>query len=205
MTYHTNSTIDLTKGILYENRTLKYLTPSLKDWGTDLTYRVNRIPALAWCIGDANMSDTFTDDTLYMLTEVDSDLSISFHNFLEWFQDNEFYSTDYEYDEIDGNKHMLVFKIPENHEGIVSRFIKGKYSSLYSDESLKRLFSRIVKRDGKEYYNERLQILEKDPKYRERFKKQLVKDFNYFGEIDSTSEFDYPPILSEEIFNYESL
>lgn len=188
----------------------------MKEWGEEFIDQVNRIPVLAWGIADCNISSTFGEDTLYCLINVDGrdkrnvvKNRMLFSNFLEWFNSHPSYNLDYEYDDFEGNKHMLVFNIPENYQGIIEKFIEGKYSQLYDRDDVDRLISKTIKDERNkniDLTNDSYFILTRNPAFREKFKKQLKQDFRYTGgDILHDAEYDYPPILGEEVFNYERI
>lgn len=207
--------MDIQPNRVYPNKTKTYLTPALKDWGDEFQNRIYRLPKLAWGIADYG-SQSNLDDNLYCLVHVDGsfkeqkyrDSAISrskFSEFLQWFSNGPFYYTDYEFDGLDGDKHMIVIRLPEEHSGITTRFVEGKYSQLYSQEAIERLIDKTRFEKKIEYDNDIYLILTKDKRYREKFRNKLKLDFQYNHDIREDIELEYPPILKQEIFNYDRI
>lgn len=211
--YETSGTIEINNNNIYSNRTFKYLTPCLKDWGKDFVDQVGKLPLQAWGIGDCSVNSVFDEDNLYCLIVTDGTFKNNRNfvlnkvsDFLDWFRSHPSYHDDYEYDDFNGNKHMLVVNLPEQHKGIITKFINGSYSSMYNKDTIDRLFNKKMKIGRIEQDNDKYLVLTHDSRYREVFKKRLKEDFNYnSGDIAIDAEYDYPPILGEEIFNYERL
>ena len=122
----------------------------------------------------------------------------TFSRFLDWIQYQEYYVTDYVFDDITaGKKHMVVVKIPEEYRQAYVHFLNGSYSKMYTDYELTRFFM-------KDKYDA-LSVLKKKTEYLEEvFVNEVNERFNTevsSHEIEGT-ELDFKPNYREEIFNF---
>jgi hypothetical protein len=120
--------------------------------------------------------------------------------FLEFFREHESYEHDYQR----GENHMIVIKLPKIHKGLVSKFVMGKYSQMYSKESIKRLFPRTVKVNNMEVQSVYHRVVSRDKTYIPIFQEKIKTTFNttITPPAYEITEFDFPPTLEEETFDY---
>lgn len=207
-------------GKLYKNKTLKYLYPSLKFYGEDLTDNLRNLVKLAVGIGDTN--DYTEEQNIYILLDTKPIMnkdynvvsySIKLQTFLEWFRLQKYYVKDYIVRvKNEGDKHMIVIRVPNTLCTAFNNFIKGKYSKMYSNTQIEFYFGdRVIQdKDVEEIINKELRgirgVLTKDKTSMREHIVRVNKDFNTnikLEEVFEVFECDYPLRLSEEIFNYE--
>jgi len=88
--------------------------------------------------------------------------------------------------------HKLVLKPDIN----IDAFIEGAYSQIYTKDQLKLCFPNNIKIK---------QVLMKDPQYEDEYLKFLKQCFGNSVKkehLTEHSEYDIPPCLSQEIYNY---
>lgn len=209
--------MQIQKGKLYENRTWKYLYPSLKHYGAELTLYLATFFKVAVGINDCNLN--IQGNNMFILIDTNIVLStleaqaykIRFTKFLEWLQNQSFYITDYVYNNIDENLHMIVLKIPEHHNNSYYDFIRGSYSSMYDRKELAQYFNIVDNVNNQEAITIRnlkvkntRNILLKDKDLLTEFVDKVNKDYgtNASTEDFKDAELDYPVVLEEEVFNY---
>lgn len=212
--------MQIQSGKLYENRTWKYLYPCLKHYGPELINYLTSFFKLAVGVADSNVS--VQGNCIFILIDTNLILSNSvettkykanFSKFLDWVKYQYFYVKDYVYEGLDsGEKHMIVLKLPYKHDLAYMSFIKGKYSEMYDDKSINEYFGFVqiqTNKDAEKKVNDKLQItrkvLRKDSSLLKPFVDMVNKDFdtNVGEEHFKHAELDYPPKLSEEVFNYK--
>lgn len=204
-------------GKLYENRTWRYLYPSLKFWGPDLESRLNGFYKLAVGIGDANKE--IEEQAIFILIDVNVTLQgvhsgiyrEQFVNFLNWVKFQPFYIEDYVFDSnMEKPKHMVVVKMPPIFTQAFDQFKEGKYSTMYLKKHINEYFA-INTNDGKEstrVRNERVSrtrgVLNQTEERRKEFVDIVNRDFNTNISVQDykDAELDYPINLEEEIFNF---
>jgi len=207
--------MQIQSGKLYENKTWRYLYPSLKYYGEELMSKLASFFKLAVGVNDYNMKGT--GNCIYIL--IDTNIAIAsdserlaykkrFNQFLDWVSYKYYYVTDYIYD---SNKHMVVLKLPVQHSTSYLSFIKGRYSEMYNSKELNTYFRyiSISNKDIEERQNEKMRttrnVLTKNIEYVPIFVDIVNKRFNTeVGVKDfKDAELDFPPTKSEEIFNYK--
>lgn len=211
--------MQIQNGKLYENRTWKYIYPSLKYYGEELTTYLSSFFKLAVGVGDKNYESEVADNCIYILFDTNVALEKDnkaihlykqrFSRFLDWLKEKHYYVQDYPYEA--GKKHMIVLKLPHAHHGSFVSFINGKYSEMYSKVDINKYFeflkSKSVKLQEAQHTRVRRlrQILTKDVSYVKEFVGIVNKRFNteVGTEHFSEAELDFKPELQEEIFNYE--
>lgn len=210
--------MQIQSGKLYENKTWNYLYPCLKSYGSTLMKHLNSFYKLGVGIKDHNI-DIEEGNCIYILLNTNlSSPQISlinyrenFSKFLDWIRFQPYYVIDYVYDGLDkGEKHMLVLKIPDSYNKAYSRFLKGKYSEMYTSKEINELFplSKLDNKDLENKINSRLQkvrnVLFRNSNYLETFRKQVNEEFGVNCSLNDLKdhELDFPPDLKEESFNY---
>lgn len=207
--------MQIQSGKLYENRTWKYLYPSLKYYGDELMNNLAVFFKLAIGVRDMNTKES---NCLFIL--IDTEISKNkiqeenykkkFATFLEWLKDKEYYVKDYMYEDNSG-KHMVVLKLPNTYKDNYLHFIKGEYSEMYTDKAINHYFKyiSISNKITQQKINDRIKktkfVLKKDKAYLEDFVKIVNTRFNtnVSSKYFEKAELDFPPNKEEEIFNYK--
>lgn len=207
-------------GKLYENRTWRYLYPSLKVYGATLMNHLASFIKLAVGIGDAYVETTepcifiLIDTNRVFPTEAElMAYKLKFAKFINWIRYQYFYVTDYIYDGLDsgGEKHMVVLKLPHKFDMSYFHFVNGEYSKMYTPKEVNEYFKLINMPQNlavQNKVNERIKttraILKKESSYIPTFAKKVNE---MFGTDNPESDFidaelDFPPNFDEEVFNY---
>ena len=127
-------------GRLYENKTSKYLYPSLRVYKSELTEWLRSFPKLAVGINDYNFR---REDSLFILIDTTFNSgSLAFNEsnkqrfdiFLKWLPSKSYYVADYLFDS--ANKHMIVLKFPKSYPNAMAKFKEGCYSQMYTKEEI---------------------------------------------------------------------
>lgn len=207
-------------GKLYENRTWRYLYPSLKIYGKELMTYLSQFLKLGVGIGDSNIDTKepcifiLIDTNMAFKTEAELEAYKSrFANFLNWLRYQFYYVTDYVYDglETGGEKHMIVLRLSYKYDLSYLAFIKGKYSEMYVQSEVYDYFKAVSIPGNKQAeikVNKKLEdtrsVLFKESKYISTFAKIVNERFGTDNPDSdfSNAELDFPPELSEEVFNY---
>ena len=196
----------LNTGELYVNRTWKYLFPCLTVYGPEFMSKINSLFKLAVGIDDMNLYGVKKDNCLFILLDSEIPLSTkadidiykrNFAKFLSWISYQDYYVTDYVFDDVYvGKRHMVVIKIPEEFKQAYVHFLNGSYSRMYTPYEQARFFKH-------DKYNV-LPVLEKNNQLLEAFTVEVNTRFNTSvrsHELAGT-ELDFKPVYKEEIFNY---
>lgn len=180
------------------NKTRKYLLPCLKEYGEEFVSRLNNVFKVAVGLGDMIVEDTYyikPERHLFIL--IDSKIApVFFFHFLEWVRTQDVYEDDYVYGNIlKSTFHMVIIKFPEQFYDAFETFKKGKYSEMFTEEQVQKLF---ISKDN----TDAPKVLLKDRNYNIVFTRRLNRMFNAQlkdGEYDG--ELDLPPNIKEETFN----
>lgn len=211
--------MQIQSGKLYENRTWKYVYPCLKSYGGVLKGYLNSLYKMAVTLGDSN-ADFEEKHCIYIL--VDTNISTTqtsvgsyrenLSKFLDWVRFQPYYVIDYIFDGLEtSEKHMIVLRIPDIYTKAVEKFKKGRYSEMYSSKEIRELFP-YVSIDNKEIetrINTKTKqvrnVLTKNKEYLPIFQKQVNEEFGVKCSLKDLEdhELDFPPVLKEEIFNFE--
>lgn len=212
--------MEIKKNTIYENRTYKYLYPTLKCYGEDLVEHLKRFFKLGVGIGDDILNES-TINNIFILFDIEPPLGSNidyktyrdnFNTFLNWIRYQKYYVKDYIYkDQNLGEKQMLVLKLPLTIYQF-SNFIYGHYSEIFSYEEMNNYFKpvQIPNKKVESIVNNRLKntvdILTKNPEYIQTFVNIVNKDFgtNLIKEDYIDRELDYPIRHQDEIFNYKT-
>lgn len=212
--------MQIQSGKLYENRTWKYLYPCLKHYGPELMNYLTSFFKLGVGIADSNVSVDgncifiLIDTNIHLANSVEiAKYKSTFSKFLDWVKYQYYYVKDYVYEDLDsGEKHMIVLKLPHKYDISYMSFIKGKYSQMYEQKDINTFFGYITINSNKEAekkINDKLditrKILKKDSSYIKTFVDIVNRDFDTDVQVShfKDAELDYPPKLSEEMFNYK--
>lgn len=189
-------------GTIYVNKTYKYLLPCLRLHGPTFVAKLNSIFNLAFGIHDSLLDGTDFEQqkVIYILSDKLYQPA-KFQNFLNYIKNQEYYVTDYAYDDIEkGRKHMVVIKFPESHIDVYDKFIEGKYSKMYCKNELERFFPKD---------SEAKNVLTKSLSIRDIFIKKINESFGTSLTAKDLKnegmEYDFPPEKQKEFFNYKNL
>lgn len=220
MIYDLNKVIDFRPGKLYSNKTRSYLQHVVKHYGEDIVDKLNELSPLAWASGDTLIDGSETANVLILVVDING---MYFHKHAKYtnvrksrLKSNEVFNylssagvleDIYIPDEQHLNYVHMILNIPEKFSGIKSKFYEGKYSELYDMDFIQDNINKYYKSGRVTKESDVYRVLTKDKKYKRIFEEQLSVDFSLSKtesyEVTDNMEFDYPPILSEEILNYE--
>lgn len=192
--------MQLEVGKFYVNRTRKYLVPVLQTFGEDFQKMWATVHKVAVGIGDAITLKSNVEYNQHLFILVDAQISAdNFIIFRNWLRDQDFYETDYEFDDLyRGYMHMFVIQFPEQYLHVLESFKKSEYSKMFTKEELQLFFSHETKEIIKK-------VLTKDPSHKEVFAKQLTDEYGVSGlgpnDITDAYELDLPLEDSHEKFN----
>lgn len=193
-------------GVLYVNKTYKYLVPCLKFYGETFVTKLSNTFVLAFGIHDCYLDGTpFEEDRLVYLLIDKAYQTAKFHNFIDYVKVQPYYITDYAYDDLEnGRKHMLVVKFPEKYNSVYDKFNESQYSKMYTEEELNLFFY-------KEIHVMPRQVLTRDKKMKPFFLEKLNSTLGTKLELKDLDdreigcmELDFPLEKVKEFFNYKS-
>lgn len=201
--------IKIQLGKIFMNRTRKYLFPVIKSYGSDFTFKINSLFKVAVGIGDIIVDKCGIHHEHHLFILVDTLINISqFKSLLDDIRRHDSYEDDYVYGGIMKSRlHMIVIKIPKEYLSSFANFKNSKYSKMYTQEDLKKLFDFDNKEATKEYKTIR-RILVKDHSYRFEFAKIISKEFGEsisHCDITDDSELDLQILEREEYFSVEDV
>lgn len=192
--------MEIVKGIFLNNKVKKYLLPGLVNgYGKVFKQKFNtQICKLAVGLYDKILDGTnILGNKKGLFILVDSTvLPKEFERFKSWITYKSFYITDYQYEE---NKHMFVLEIPRELLLSYEKFIKGKYSEMYTPKEVEEYFSD---KESDEY-----KVIVRNLNKKKEFINEVKKRFDVeVRESDfAHAESDFPPSvdIKNEVFNYE--
>lgn len=185
------------RGLMYKNKTLKYLVPALNYYGSTLKAKINLIFILSFGIFDNLLEGSHLEGQKNIFILIDRKVNPSqFENFMNWVKLQEYYITDYVYDDLEkGCQQMLVLKFPTPLEDAYSKFLKGQYSKMYTKEEIETYFK------GKEA----TEVFRKSFSAKQQFISTIKEVFDTSLEetdfINHQVEYDIPPVKEQEFFN----
>ena len=186
-------------GRLYINKTYKYLYPIIKSFGETFLVKHSSLWKLATGIYDDSFNGKYEDDRLLFVLYDKKHKPKLFENVLQYFKYQDYYHSDYAYDDIThGRMHMVVFKIPEKYNDTYDYFRKSQYSFMYSEKETNELFKATEKGVDVMYRTE------------EAYTRMIAITKNSFN-VDVTKndligfELDFPLENVKEIFNYKKV
>lgn len=203
MKYSRDQRLDIKGDSIYINRTFKYIAPLLRLYGKELINLFNSLFIKGIAIGDANFSDEIGTNLHIVFSYKNSKVT---GKLLDLVKSKDYYVDDYIFS-LDHYLYCLVLKSPVD---VTGKFINGEYSKLYSKDIIDKVFRRTYKEGNIERYTEVYSILTKRLEYDNTFLRKVLHDFNISErEVNSVIdkehdyEYDYPPILGEEVLNYD--
>ena len=202
--------MQIQSGKLFENRTLYYLYPCLKDYGSNFTSKLNSVFKLAIGIGDNYHNNKIK--SLYLLISHNygnSNISSttyrkSFKDFLNYIREHSAYIADYP---VNFNEsHMIVIRFPERYYIAYDNFLLGKYSKMYDKSEIDFIYpiQGISEKTLKRNLLSRA-VINKNRTGLEHYKKVIKEEFNVIlqdSDCMDNREFDIPYNKKEEIFNF---
>ena len=187
-------------GVIYVNKTFKYLIPCLKLYGNTFVTKLNSIFNLAFGLHDAFLDGTeYENQKLIYILSDKMYQPAKFQQFLNYVKHQNYYVMDYAFDDQEkGRQHMIVIKFPESHFNVYDKFIDGKYSDMYTTNEILHFFTK----EG-----ESKDVINKAPSMKPVL---IERIFNSFGTVITEKditvygmEYDFPPEMQKEIFNYK--
>lgn len=199
-------------GKIFMNRTRKYLFPLVKQYGSDFTFRINSLFKVAMGIGDivAEKCGFVHEKHLFILVDSKYEPHI-FRKTLEMLRQHPAYEDDYVFGNISNSRfHMIVIKIPEEYLPTLQMFKESKFSKMYSEQDIRKLFN-FEKRKGtdRKLYESAYRVLIHDHNYKIEFAQQLRDEFDIpdisVTDIADDKEYDLPIKKIEEVFNMKGV
>jgi hypothetical protein len=185
----------------YENKTRTYLLPCLVDYGLNFQMKFNQLYKFAVGIHDSSLNyNSITEDSLIYIL-FDKELSRKyFSDFINWLKGQPYFVTDYVAGtELDSRKHMVVLRIPDNHEKTYEAFVKGQYSKMYTDEEKVKYFSEAHRKKALNVLNRTYDALLDYVHLA-----NIIFDHNLSPtDCKDHNEYEFPLSPMEEIFNYQ--
>jgi hypothetical protein len=186
-------------GCLYKNRTLKYLVPALNYYGETFKTKFNLVFKLAFGLHDSLLDGSYLEGqkNIFILLDRKSRPDL-YENFMNWMKSQEYYVTDYSYDDIEkGRIQTLVIAFPNELSDAYDKFVKGKYSKMFTRTEVERMFKED-KVEARDIFYRRLPGRDNLIKVvREEFGTKLE-----YTDIKKGFEYDIPPRKEEEFFNH---
>lgn len=177
-----------------QNKTLKYLTPCLKEYGLKFEEMYKSVFKIALGIGDMIIIDQDKKYEQHLFMLIDTRLfPKQFISFLEWVREESFYEDDYVYGNIRVSPcHMIIIKIPPKYTESLTKFNEGKYSEMFSETDIDKLFYK---------YPDQVKVFKKDNNYKITFVNKLNNMYNStLPAKEYEGELELPPIKQEEVF-----
>lgn len=181
------------------NKTVKYLTPVLKEYGREFADKFNNVFKVAIGIGDIVVENAGYkhEKHLFILirTKIGAEMKF-FTQFLEWVKNqSDVYQDDYTFGNIQKSSlHMIVIKFPEKYYKSFETFKIGGYSKMFDKEALNKFFNSFPRTK---------RVLIKNHEYKFYFIQKLnrlhdttIKGEEYDGELDTI------PTIKSEKFNH---
>lgn len=185
--------IQIKNNNVFVNFTGRYLLPQIKLLGEEFNnaYRKTKWLGYGLCDRKYQYYDEY-DNKIFMLASSKSNLK-------HWFNNYEYYV----YQDGQINKIMVIVDLPINNR---DNFLQGNYSKLY-DSKNEHIINKFIKNNGREYLTSSWAVMNKVEEARIAFQNKVNKDFNLTEEviINNDQEYEYPPVLSREIFNFNEL
>lgn len=190
-----NIPMEVGRNQVFDNKTKKYLSPILKDYGDIFTGKFNAMFKVAYGIGDMVVENSGINYEKHLFILINTSVATRFFiSFIDWIKTQPYYEDDYIYGNIQKTKlHMIVLKIPEKFYESLETFKTGKYSKMYNPESISKYFQK---------HPNVQKVLIRDHNYKLEFISQLNKEFETnIEDFDIEDyELDFPMSSQEEIF-----
>lgn len=200
--------MQIESGKLYKNRTFKYLFPTIKHYGEELTNYLRYFIKLGVGLDDENKK--LPAGNFFILINTNPNIPNKklylekLDRFLTWLKYKDFYVTDYVFCTKEHcESHMVVIDIPREYNNAYIKFMTGKYSQMYTKEQIFKLFPIVMNNPKRIIEVEKIRnVLFRGDE--SEFIKQVNKDFGTnISKFDKNAELDYPFIYKEEVFNFK--
>ncbi len=190
-------------GKLVENKTLDYLFPIIRIYGSTFLAKFNLTHKLAYGIHDCVLDGTPFEEQRKICILLDRRSRPNlYEDFMRWVRLQDYYITDYSHDHtITGRMQMLLIEVPETYASIYDNFIKSSYSKMYLEHNI----DDFVKENTYEDSHSK-QVLTKSSKLAPSFVKLVNERFGTnltVEDLDKDSEYDFPWEKQNEFFNYK--
>lgn len=197
--------MNIKKGHFYENKTKRFLFPSLRGHGNVFVKKFSKVHKLAVGIHDSILdgSDLSNERTILVMLDKTYVPKI-YQEFMSWLQYQPYYKGTYcpDPDFRTSFKQIIVLNIPELFYNAYDSFLEGKYSNMYSKDEVDSLFiTKLNKENAKRDYG----ILTKSQEAYNKFFEKNKEIFNAKKLEKSTfqpDDYEFPLVMKEEIFNY---
>jgi len=176
----------------FHNRTYRFLGPQVNRIFSKQQMKIFvELDWLTFSIYDAlDTEETFNLYGVFRIDDIDYSVLCS----------GEYYIKDYPLIDAELDKHVIVYKLPINS---MSDFLAGRYSLMYTQDQIDTLFIKTLvdEETGIEKYTDVYCILSKHPQYEAVYRNNFINEFDM--EPVSVDEYDLPPLLIQEVLNYE--
>lgn len=197
--------MQIVKGNLFINKTVKYLFPALQVYGTSLAERLMHLGILAIGIHDSVLDDTPYEENRKLCILIDRSVNPRiYEDSLNWITYQSYYLVHYSYGGIMSYYTMIVLSYPEQYTSSYDKFLEGKYSEMYSKEDVEKFFPTTNSKNpvllAREHARE---VITGRLKAKQQFAIALNKAFNTnLDPKEIEGEYDFPLSKEQEIFNY---
>jgi hypothetical protein len=184
----------------YENRTYRFVLPIIKVYGKQLLSLFSSLKKVAVGINDYTAMELGIEYDKHIFILIDVQNTENFDDLLWTIKQHPAYEYDYVFD-IYNQLHMIILKMPQKFINVLEHFKSGNYSKMFTKEDLQFFFGG---KDWHSVHKEIKPILTKQEAYKPVFEKKIKEEFMIVDLPNiEWKEFDFPPELKEEIFNYE--
>jgi len=200
--------MQLEYGKTFRNKTWEYIVPIIKEYDTNFITKLTRLHIFAYGIHDYYINDNNIPTNNYLYILCNTTQKTPFIDLLTYTKTRPYYITDYTFDTnlLKSNKHIIALQIPIHYTDILTNFIQGNYTKLYTKQQINFLFNNIQKQE------KQTKILTKHTTIYNEFIQKVNKEFNtkltlsdFISEGGDLKEVELPPNLSDEVFNYHRL
>jgi hypothetical protein len=204
-------------GTIINNRTRKYLAPSLLLYDTEFVKRIRQLSILSFGIEIYHNNPQLIFDSNYLILLVDINGKVKNNQYIniklgrlaskqaiDYIKTHRSFISLTPVNNATESLFYLKVLLPTvvNAE-IIRDFIAGRYSNLYTKNQIEMLFPKHVVSNNIKVLNQIYQILHKQKEYRKIFIHKINQDFKGSYKDDfilPDAELDYPPVLHSEVF-----
>lgn len=182
-------------GQFTKNRTNNYLRTLLRTFGQDFKNKFEATFKVAYGVGDFTFVKNGVEYDQHLFVLFDTKIfPVQFIDWLEFIRDEEYYETDYVFDDITkGRLHMVVLRLPDSIQDCLHHFYQGRYSKMYDLEQIPHFFPEDT---------ENKKIVIKDNDYKNEFVNHINEIFNStVHPSEYEGELDFKPDIKDEMFN----
>jgi hypothetical protein len=178
---------------LYINRTATYLLPLMKAYDDEFAKLFTRVVSNPIAFGIDDHKGPHYENCLYSLFIPNE----NFH-LIEKMEEYPQFKDHYVFN--DSKYHMLVVELPRD---VMGNFLEGNYSMLLSKDEIEKFYKKKIRKNRRDKYTKVYSTVTKLPARKIEFIEELLEDFGHAPHDSEIHEYDYPPILNQEIFNYD--